>query len=257
VAHTNLGNALRAKGQPHEAITAYRKAIELNPGDAEAHCNLGDALRDQGQCADALAALRRGHELGRQRPSWRYQSGQWVRHAERLVELDRKLPAVLAGEARPADADEGLLLADLCRQYKLRYAAAARLAAAAFRRGPALAEDLTATHRYNAACAAALAAANRGTDSADLDEKEQSRLRRQALAWLRADLAAWARVSAKSAPEARQEVRGTLAHWREDPDLGGLRDKAELVRLPDAERRACRELWAEVDAVLTREGPAR
>jgi hypothetical protein len=47
-----------------------------------------------------------------------------------------------------------------------------------------------------------------------------------------------------------------MRHWRQDPALGGLRDKAELARLPEAERAACRRLWAEVDAVLARAGAA-
>jgi serine/threonine-protein kinase len=257
-AHYNLGLAFQKKGQLEEAITAYRKAIDLQPGHAEAHCNLGQVLLRQGRLADSLASLRRGHELGQKRASWPYPSARWVRDAQRLVELDRKLPAVLAGEAKPADASESVGLAQLCQQvYQRRYVASARLYAEAFAANPGLAADRRASHRYNAARAAALAAASQGIDAANLDPKERARLRRQALDWLRADLAAWARVAEQADPQARQEVKHALTCWRRTPDLSGLRDKAKLDQLPESERQACRDLWAEVDAVFGRVGSAQ
>ena len=44
-AHVNLANLLL--GKPEEAITHYRKAIELDPNFADAYFNLGNTLRDQ------------------------------------------------------------------------------------------------------------------------------------------------------------------------------------------------------------------
>ena len=52
-------------------------------------------MRRMGLFSEALAELRRGHELGSQTPGWRYPSDRWVRECERLVELERLLPAVL------------------------------------------------------------------------------------------------------------------------------------------------------------------
>src|SRR5215469_952659 len=40
-AHTSLGNACRARGQPHDAVASHRRAIALKPNYAEAHNNLG------------------------------------------------------------------------------------------------------------------------------------------------------------------------------------------------------------------------
>jgi tetratricopeptide (TPR) repeat protein len=250
-AHYSLGLALRARGRLDEAITAYRKAIALQPDDAQAHCNLGHALRDQGHFRAALQALHRGHQLGMRNPRWRYPSADWVRQCQRLLELDARLPALLRGDDRPASAAERLDLARLCGQYQQRYAAAARFYAEAFADQPRLADDLDSNCRYNAACAAALAAAGRGRDAAALGGQERARLRRQARDWLRADLAAWT----KGVEKARPVVQRTLTHWQQDPDLAGLRDRDALAQLPEAERQACRNLWAEVDALRKRTGP--
>ena len=52
-----------------------------------------------------------------------------------------------------------------------------------------LAEDVPGP-RYEAATAAALAGSSQGEDAGPLDDKERARWRRQALSWLRQDLAA-------------------------------------------------------------------
>ena len=59
----NLGIALRDKGDLDGALTAYRKAIELDPKYAEAHSCLGNALRDKGDLDGAIAAHRKAIEL--------------------------------------------------------------------------------------------------------------------------------------------------------------------------------------------------
>ena len=75
---------------------------------------------------------------------------------------------------------------------------------------------------------------------------------RRALEWLRVELTAWSKVPDPAAPQARQAVQQTLAHWKTDTDLAGIRDDAELARLPEAERAACKRLWKDVDGVLAR-----
>jgi hypothetical protein len=97
---------------------------------------------------------------------------------------------------------------------------------------------------------AASLAGGQGKDADQLDDKERARLRRQALGWLRADLAAWTQVVDKAPPQARPAVRQALQHWQKDPDLAGLRDPDALAQLPEAERQACRKLWADVEALL-------
>lgn len=195
--------------------------------------------------------LRRGHELGSRRPGWRYPSAQWVADAERLAALAPRLPALLTGEDQPKDTGERLAVAQMCHDTK-RYAAAARFWAEALAADPRLGDDRRPGHRYNAACAAALAAAGRGTDDPRPDDAARARLRGQALGWLEAERAAWAKVLDSGGARARPRVRRTFEHWRVDPDLAGVRDPSALARLPESERAAWRSLWAEVDALLAR-----
>ena len=229
----------------------------MRPDFAEGHCNLGHALRNQGKFAEAAAELRKGHELGTKKPNWRYKSEDWVRQAEHLAELERKLPAVLEGKEKPANDADRLTQAWMCQQYKERYAGAARLYAELFTAQPKLADDLRQGHRYNAACAAALAAAGKGADATDLDDTERARLRKQALDWLRSDLALWARLAESEKPEERASVQKTLKHWQTDADLAGIRDQEALAKLPQSERDDWRKLWEEVSAVLKRASEPR
>jgi serine/threonine protein kinase/Tfp pilus assembly protein PilF len=242
-AHYNLGNALRGKGQVEEAIACYRKAIALDPKYAEAHCNLGGAMQRQGRFAESLAALKRGHELGSQRPDWPYPSAVWVRQAEQLAVLESRLPAYLKGELKPVDTTQRLGLITVCRARKLHHAAA-RLYADAFA-DPKLADEEKASHRYAAACCAALAASARGEDAARLDDEARAGLRKQALDWLRADL-----TVLTAGEVGRSRVARVLRHWQTDPDLFGIRDKAALDKLPVNEQKAFAQLWANVAATL-------
>jgi tetratricopeptide (TPR) repeat protein len=257
-AHSNLGAALAGKGQVDEAIACYHKAIRLRPDTAEPHCNLGDALRRQGRFAESLDAYRRGHELGSKQPKWPYPSAQWVRDAERLVELERKLPKILKGDKRPADAAEAAGLAAVATAKK-RYATAARLYREALADDPKLADDPQAGHRYDAACAAALAGTGQGQDGPGLDAAARAGWRRQALAWLRADLDAWRRRLENAPDTGRPAIASRMQHWLADPDFAGVRGQEALSRLSAAERLAWQKLWADVartrDRALARPAP--
>ena len=157
----------------------------------------------QARYADALAELKRGHELGSKDRNWQYPSAEWVHQTERLVELDRKLPAILAGRAKPSDAAETLSLAGLCYNKKL-HGTSARFWSEAFQAQPKLVEDMQVQNRYNAACAAALAGAGQGKDDPPLDESAKTRWRKQAMDWLSADLAAWSKILDTGPPQARR-----------------------------------------------------
>jgi serine/threonine-protein kinase len=249
----NLGAALIEQGKAAEAEGELRKALKIKEDDAEAHCNLGLALRDQGRFREALDELRRGHELGARNPVWRYPSAAWVADCQRLMEFDALLAAVLGGAAMPADADAAWGLVRVCRLTG-RHAAAARfcVVAFAFAAAPANVQDV-----YNAACSAALAGCGQAVDAPSEDAK-RIRLRAQALAWLRADLtAAGAALARNGDPKTVQAVLGALRHWREAPDLAGVRDANDLDKLSEAERGPWRQFWADVDALLQKTAPAK
>jgi tetratricopeptide (TPR) repeat protein/tRNA A-37 threonylcarbamoyl transferase component Bud32 len=235
-AHITLGNILRKAGQQEKAISEWREAIRLQPTFKEAAGNLAGTLADLGRFEESLQVVRQCPQLG----------AEWVARAERLVALDRRLPQVLSGKDKPADAEQ-IEFARLCLRKKL-YGNAARFFEAAFAAQLRLAEDLTSSDRYDAARAGALAAG----DTARLDDAERALLRRQALGWLRADLDLWAKQLEIGTPEAREAVRGPLQNWRRDTDLAGLRDPAAIGKLPEAEWGPWLKLWADVDALLRR-----
>jgi len=95
-----------------------------------------------------------------------------------------------------------------------------------------------------------LAAAGQGEGAAKLDEKERTRLRQQALDWLRAELAPRRRQLETGKPDDRAEVHMTMRHWQQDTDLAGIRDAAALAKLPADQQKACTQLWADVAALL-------
>jgi Flp pilus assembly protein TadD len=249
-AHSYLGIVLKDMSELDEALVEFREAIRLRPDFAEAHCNLGIVLRQQGEYAGAVSALRRGHELGSKRPGWRHPSARWLAVAERLDGLAGRLDAVLKGDDRPRDDAERLAYGQMCFDTK-RYAAAARLWGEALEDDPRLGEDRRAQHRYNAACAAALAADGKDRDG-PLPMEGSKALRARALGWLRAELDAWAKVAESDRPQAKATVVGILQHWQKDTDLAPVRDPAALAKLPEAERREWEALWADVDALRLR-----
>src|SRR5581483_10546253 len=163
---------------------------------------------------------------------------------------------VLAGKTTPKDNRERLGLIEVCRLQQ-RHAAAVKLCADALAADAKLADDLLAFHRYNAACDAALAAVGQGTDADKLDDKERSRLRRQAQDWLRADLDAWGKRLDGGKPADRKRVQDQLKHWQDDTDLTGVRDPKALAKLPAEEQTAWRKLWDDVAALVKKAGAAK
>ena len=238
----NLSNLFLELKKADEAITELREVIRLRPGFAEAHCNLGHALKAKGEHAESLAEFRRGHELGSKRPGWSYPSGEWVAEAELAAAISLRLPAVLKGEDKPKDAAEGVAFAQLCYDAG-QYAGAARLWADALAADAKLTDDRQAAHRYNAACAAALAASGAGKDERSPDDTARAKLRQQALEWLKAELAVWEKLLKSGPPDAKAFVVQTLKHWQDDTDLAGIRDAKALGGVArDRARRLARAL---------------
>jgi eukaryotic-like serine/threonine-protein kinase len=247
--HHALGFALTSLRLLDEAIGELEQAVELDPKDTQTQGNLGFALLARGRFYEARTVARRCLDLLPNNHPQRRRTTQLLQECERWIALEEKLSAVLEGRGKPADNAERLALARLCLEHK-NLPAAARFYAEAFAAQPKLGDDLQAGHRYNAACAASLAAAGQGIDAAKLDDKERTRLRKQALDWLRADLAAWSKLVEGGETATRAAVVKTLQHWQKDADLSGLRDAPALTKLPESERAACQKLWKEVAELL-------
>lgn len=58
IAQNNLGDALLKKGQTDDALSHFRKALEIDPNYPEANNNLGYALAQKGNWADAIRFYR-------------------------------------------------------------------------------------------------------------------------------------------------------------------------------------------------------
>src|SRR5208283_2685698 len=170
-AHRNLGNALCQKGQLGEAIAVYRKVIELDPKDDVARTELAQV--------------------------------------QRLTAVEDRLVDYMKGDFKPTTDDERLALLELSKIKRL-YRTLASLSADAFAADPKLADDLQSGRRYNAACYASLAAAGQGEDAAKIDGAERARLSKQALDWLRADLALLAKQLRTSRPADRAAAQQAL-----------------------------------------------
>jgi serine/threonine-protein kinase len=253
-AHNNLGVVLGVKGDEDGAIAAFRRAVRFKPDSAEMLFNLGFHLRDRGQLAEALTYLRRGHEVASKTSRRSFPSAQWVKECERLLELEPKLPALLGGKEAPANPAERADYARLCHKRRL-YASAARLYREALTANPSLASAANG-FRYDAACAAAQAGRGAGEDAAKLSDAERAGLRRQALDWLRADLDAWRGLLARG-PDQAPVVARKMGHWLGDGDFNSVRGAEALARLPEDERQAWRQLWADVaDTLATSQGKA-
>jgi tetratricopeptide (TPR) repeat protein len=255
-AHNNLCNALTEKGKVddaiicyHKAIAAYRVAIGIKKDYLEAHNNLGTALLQRGRLDEAIACFTQAVEIDAK--CTRAHSNLDL--ARKFAKIRDRLPLVLRGKDKPNNADEWLIFADFCQQpSRQQYAAAVRFYEQAFAADSKVAENLHAGHRYDAACDTALASCGQGKDAAGLDEKERSRLRKQALDWLRADLNALNEQLKKDPESARPLILKQMQHWQKDTDFAALRGRQALAKLPEGERVGWEKLWAEVADTLTR-----
>jgi Tfp pilus assembly protein PilF len=277
----NRGLAYEKLGQPGKALADYSKAIELDPKEAEVWNNRGNVYYGLGQPGKALADHSKAIELDpKSALAWNnrgvdfLQLGQpdkAVADFSKAIELDPKLAMAWRNRSeahlKVGQLDKGL--ADFSKAIELRRecariwadqlgralrkqgkpAAALRLYADSLAAQPYLARQPGNVNRYNAACCAALAGCGHGQDAAKLNETERTRLRRLALTWLRADLAAWGQLLEKQPDQARARVQQTLRHWQQEADFAGVRGDA-LTKLPEAERLAWQQLWAEVEETL-------
>jgi tetratricopeptide (TPR) repeat protein len=123
-ARVNLGGILCDEKHDYDgAIAEFHAALRLKPDLGKANFTLGVGLRQKAQFREALASLQRAQQPGYKHPDPE-SSARLLRETEGMVMLERKLPAILAGQAKPADAAETLGFAQLCYEKKLHTASA-------------------------------------------------------------------------------------------------------------------------------------
>jgi tetratricopeptide (TPR) repeat protein len=249
-----MGKPTEAEGEFRKAIALSRKATDESPEVpryrqflSNHYMNLGAMLNQTGRPAEAEAEFRKVLELDPTNAGAR----NGVANAQRQAMFQEKLAAFLNGEFQPTTNDERLALAELCIGKKL-YGRSADLFEAVFAADATLGEDRRAQRRYNAACSAALAATGQSKEEPPLDDAAKSRLRQLAIDWLKAELSAWQGLSTTNEKGNKNLVVDTLAHWKKDADLAGVRGEMELAKLPEAERHAWEAFWEDIEALLKR-----
>ena len=233
----------KARAKLKQAIDWQRKALTAVPTHPVYRQYLANHLTNLITAAEAL-------NLADEADQARREIADLAARDPIKAELDARLSAVLKGHP-PKDNSDRLVLA--YRAYeKALHASSARLFAEALANDPKLADDRGAVNRYNAACAAALAGSAHGKDNPSPDLAARNKLRAQALNWLKDELAAWAKFLEGGTTEMKAKIAPSLQHWKIDTDLAGIRDEKELAKLPEAERATFKQLWKDVEQVLTK-----
>ena len=73
-----------------------------------------------------------------------------------------------------------------------------------------------------------------GFDDPPPDDAARAKLRKEALEWLKAEYSAWSNLLESDVPKSPALVAKTLAHWKEDADLSGIREEKEMAKLPES-----------------------
>jgi eukaryotic-like serine/threonine-protein kinase len=222
LAQQNLGYALWAKGRLDEAISHYQESIRLDPMASAAHNNLGLVLWAKGRRDEAISHYQESIRLDPKAPHAHFNIGIVLRDQGRLEEAIGPLQRAVQLDPNGDLVHQAL---DMCR--------------------------------YAAACAAVQASAGHDSQEPRLGEQERVGRRRQALDWLRTNLELRTKLLKAG------KVVGwdsSLSAWQTDAALAGVRDRAALAKLPEAEREQWQRLWADVAALFAadpmEQGPA-
>ncbi len=273
-AHLSLADLLAARDRWEEAADAYRAAIRLSPESYPgARLKLADALIRLGEPAEGspepatrperfehwyglgVVRLRRGDGDGAaealRRAAASAEPGtpgaRDVAESQAQVATRERLRAILRGEIRALDNDERLQLIRHCDVYDWA-AGAARLYAEMLEADPDMPRIRGGSPFLHAARYAARAGTGPTGDDPPPDDAAKARLRRQALAWMRAEFDAWTPQLAIDKPETRRRAVMYSRRYREDPALARLRDPKVLQALPEDERKGWEAFWGEVAA---------
>jgi tetratricopeptide (TPR) repeat protein len=247
-AHHHLGKALHLTGKLDEAVSAFRQAIRLQPDLIGTFSSLGHALADQGKLEEAMDAY---HSALKTDPPSEVDPLFGLGRVFHLKGMHEEAIRAFrrAAQLMPDRADYHAALAAALKDAG-RPAASAEAYRKAFTLQPGLADNLRQGDRYQAARAAVLAGSGQGKDAGDLNAAQRADWRKQALAWLGADLASWTGKLDSGPPVDRKAAQAALQRWQQDAELAFIRDEKELARLPAEEQRACKNFWVKVQALV-------
>ena len=138
------------------AIEWQRKALAANPDNPNYRQSLGNHLSNLVSAAEGLGRRDLAEQARRDLADLESSDSE-------KAALDARLAAVLTGRKTPKNDAERIALAYRAYEKSL-HAASARLFAEAIANDPRIGDDRRMPHRYNAACAAALAGSGRGKD---------------------------------------------------------------------------------------------
>jgi tetratricopeptide (TPR) repeat protein len=246
-AHNNMGLCFGALGESERAAQSFRRALEVHAGYAPARINLGRNQHLRGDLRAALVEFRTAGELfaGLDTDFAR----EWKRIADQQVAMIESaisdLDSVVAGRRAAATYDDWSA-AILMEYHSGDYRAIVELVERTMRDAPELAAS---AGLYDAACAAALWAAESGSR---IDTAERSRVRELARAWLAHEFERWG-IWVRAGGEQAEQGAARLRHALTDPDFASVREPG-LDLLPRPERSAWQELWSSIESELAEHG---
>lgn len=282
-AHIGVGIARMMRQETVRALESFSDAIKIDGGQAQAHLGLGLALRDLGKTEQALAELKvaaaldpklfhatltlvqieidLGHyaaaetearqalvALPPSRPERAAFEAELIR-CQRLQSLEKRLPAFLNGRAQPEGPADLIAVARICQSPRHeRHVAAARFYQAAMASAPGRMKENGADPLYQSACAAAQAGTGAGADAANLPEAEKSKLRGQALEWLKAYREYWISRASAGGPAERRTATRALSRLFDDSSFERMRGRHLLEGVPPRERQAWIDFWSDLES---------
>ncbi len=212
----------------------YDDLIAIQPNQAGGYDLRASFRRENGEYRSALADYRKALSLESSDELFRAFAKGTLQHLEAIARWEDKLPAILKGESRPANAFELLEVAEYCAEFEKKYVLAVRFAT------EAIAADSKLYLQFNKVPQigrwAIKAATGAGIDAANLSEVERSQLRKKALIWFR-----------ESQAKLDKGLVTLLANqlWN-DPVLSHVRDTEEIAKLPAEEQAEWNRFWKEL-----------
>jgi serine/threonine-protein kinase len=261
-----IGRIRLSEHQIDPALAALRQAVALRPRSSLAAYRLSYALLVKGDFAAAEQEAKRWLTLGAAQPDLAFRSvptpQEHHEQVQRMLELDRKLPGILAGKEKIGD--------DVQRLHDLAFVCELRhypVAALRYYQQYLTAKPQEADSMRPVLWRMALeAAAGHGEDARPLGAQERALHRASARLWMLQELARCNKELAAAAKNQSAVAAGAdgdtmYAQWcvwteamlrqmKREPAVAVVRDADALAKLPAEEQAAWRDFWTSVETLL-------